>query len=98
MTKILGYNDGEINSLYIHSTTIVTVLSLIICLIIGDRTLAIVMFEVFKGYSGWFEYSLAPSVIFKVLGLGIVTYLAVVLLLSRKVKHIPLDEALKNVE
>lgn len=98
MTKILGYNNGEINSLYIHSTTIVTLLSLVIGLILGDRLLAIVMFEVFKGYSGWFEYTMPIEVVLKVLGLGVVTYLAVVLILSRKVKKIPLGEALKNTE
>lgn len=98
MTKILGYNNGEINSLYIHSTTIVTIISLLVGIVICDRTLDIVMFEVFKGYSGWFEYTLPIEVVFKTLGLGIGTYLVVVLVLSRKVKHIPLDEALKNVE
>lgn len=98
MTKILGYNNGEINSLYIHSTTIVTIISLLVGIVICDRTLDIVMFEVFKGYSGWFEYTLPIEVVFKTLGLGIGTYLVVVLMLSRKVKHIPLDEALKNVE
>ncbi|MBR6044953.1 MAG: ABC transporter permease [Ruminococcus sp.] len=98
MTKILGYNDGEINSLYIHSTTIVTVISLLVSLLICDRTLAVVMFQVFKSYSGWFEYVMTPGVAFKVLGLGLGTYLLVVFILSRKVKKIPLDEALKNVE
>ncbi|MBR1750323.1 MAG: ABC transporter permease [Ruminococcus sp.] len=98
MTKILGYNNGEINSLYIHSTTIVTIISLLVGIVICDITLDIVMFEVFKGYSGWFEYTLPIEVVFKTLGLGIGTYLVVVLMLSRKVKHIPLDEALKNVE
>ena len=98
MTKILGYNNSEINSLYIHSTTIVTIISLLIGIVVCDRTLAVVMFEVFKGYSGWFEYSLDLMVVLKTLGLGVVTYLIVVLILSRKVRHIPLDEALKNVE
>ena len=98
MTKILGYNNGEINSLYIHSTTIVTLISLLVGTVLVDRTLAVVMFEVFKGYSGWFEYKMALSVVLKTLGLGILTYLVVVLILSRKVKRIPLDEALKNVE
>ena len=98
MTKILGYNNGEINSLYIHTTSIVTVVSLVLSLVLGDRLLGWVMFEAFKSYSGWFEYKMALSVALKTLGLGIVTYMIVVLILSRKVKHIPLDEALKNVE
>lgn len=98
MTKILGYNRGEINGLYIHTTTIVTILSLVIGIILCDRTLAVVMFEVFKGYSGWFEYKLVPSVVFKTIGLGVATYLLVVLILRAKVSRIPLDEALKNVE
>ena len=98
MTKILGYNSGEINGLYIHTTTIVTILSLVIGIILCDRTLAVVMFEVFKGYSGWFEYKLVPSVVFKTIGLGVATYLLVVLILRAKVSRIPLDEALKNVE
>ena len=98
MTKILGYDTGEINSLYIHSTTIVTIISLLLGIVICDRTLDAVMFQVFKGYSGWFEYTMPIEVVFKTLGLGIGTYLIVVLILSRKVKRIPLDEALKNVE
>ncbi|MBR6338246.1 MAG: ABC transporter permease [Ruminococcus sp.] len=98
MTKILGYNNGEINSLYIHTTSFVTVISLVLSLILGDRLLAVVMFEAFKSYSGWFEYKMALSVALKTLSLGVATYLFVVLILSRKVKHIPLDEALKNVE
>lgn len=98
MTKILGYNNREINTLYIHTTTIVTVISLILGIIICDRILAIAMFEVFKGYAGWFEYVLTWGVVFKTLGLGLATYVIVVLLLGRKVKNIPLDEALKNVE
>ena len=98
MTKILGYNNSEINSLYIHTTSFVTVLSLILGLIIGDRVLAVVMLEAFKSYSGWFEYKLALPVAFETIGLGIVTYMFVALILNRKVKRIPLDEALKNVE
>lgn len=98
MTKILGYNNREIDTLYIHTTTIVTVISLILGIIICDRILAIAMFEVFKGYAGWFEYVLTWGVVFKTLGLGLATYVIVVLLLGRKVKNIPLDEALKNVE
>lgn len=98
MTKILGYNNSEINSLYIHTTSFVTVLSLILGLIIGDRVLAVVMFEAFKSYAGWFEYKLALPVAFETIGLGVITYMFVALILNRKVKHIPLDEALKNVE
>ncbi|WP_028509047.1 ABC transporter permease [Ruminococcus sp. NK3A76] len=98
MTKILGYNNSEINSLYIHTTSFVTVLSLIIGLIISDRLLAVLMFEAFKSYSGWFEYKLALSVVIETIGLGVITYALVALILSRKVKRIPLDEALKNVE
>ena len=98
MTKILGYNDGEINSLYIHTTTAVTILSLVIGLLLCSELLETVMYVAFKNYSGWFEYVMTPGVAFKTIGLGVLTYLIVVLVLSRKVKKIPLDEALKNVE
>ena len=98
MTKILGYNDREINRLYIHTTSLITVLSLIICLPIMNLILEKVFVYVFSEYPGWLEYSCPPITMVKVLGLGLISYFAVAFVLTKKTKSIPLDEALKNVE
>ena len=98
MTKILGYNNREINRLYIHTTSIITVLSLLICLPIMNLILEKVFVFVFSAYPGWLEYSCPPITMVKVLSLGIISYFVVAFVLTRKTKKIPLDEALKNVE
>ena len=98
MTKILGYNNKEINRLYIHTTSIITVLSLLICLPIMNLILEKVFVFVFSAYPGWLEYSCPPITMVKVLSLGIISYFAVAFVLTKKTKKIPLDEALKNVE
>lgn len=98
MTKILGYNNKEINRLYIHTTSIITVLSLLICLPVMNLILEKVFVFVFSAYPGWLEYSCPPITMVKVLSLGIISYFAVAFVLTKKTKKIPLDEALKNVE
>lgn len=98
MTKILGYTDGEINSLYIHTTTIVTILSLILTIPFVDYVLGIIFRIVFMDYSGYFAYDISPMVLIKTGLWGIVAYILVALILNRKVKKIPLAEALKTVE
>ena len=98
LAKILGYNKKEISGIYIHTTTIVTILSLIISLPILDKLLDIVWHAMMMDFTGWLPCYITPDVYAKVIIIGIVTYGIVAALLIRKTNKIPMEEALKNVE
>lgn len=98
MTKILGYNNREINSLYIHSTTIVTLLSILLTMPLCDIILKYVCIAVFSDYSGWLAYYMPPETFIKMVIMGVVSYAVVAFLLMKKVKSIPMNDVLKNVE
>ncbi|MGN1133416.1 MAG: FtsX-like permease family protein [Oscillospiraceae bacterium] len=98
MTKILGYNKKEINSLYIHTTTIVTIVSLIAVLPIISIFLNYVWHVMMMEFTGWIPCVIEWNVYLKVIIIGIVTYFFVALMLMRKTNKIPLEDALKNAE
>ena len=99
MTKILGYTNREIGGLYIVSTTIVVVL----CLLLSLPLEYWIMYLIFRvmmmtSISGWIPFVFSPMLYVKMFAMGIVTYAVVALLEYRKVRSVPMDEALKNVE
>lgn len=98
MTKILGYENREIASLYLLSTTMLLVLSDIISVGLG----AIVMKQAWKAimfsYSGYISFVIEPAGYIKMFLFVLIGYLFVMLLDFRRIKKIPMDEALKNVE
>lgn len=99
MTKILGYYNGEISRLYINATSMVVILCLVISIPIDNVFLTYIYRLMMKQrISGWLSYQLDPSVIIEMLILGIGTYAIVALLEYRKVRKVPMDMALKNVE
>lgn len=98
MTKILGYDNKEIASLYLLSTTILLVVIDIISVFLG----ALVMEQAWKAimfsYSGWFAFVIEPAGYFKMFTFVLIGYLVVMFFDFRRIKKIPMDEALKNVE
>ncbi len=98
MAKILGYSDKEINRLYIRTTTIVSVVSLVttigLCIVILKWVCEIVFAE----YAGYLEFYMEPVDLAKVLVAGLVTYAVISFFQIRKIKAIPMTDALKNVE
>lgn len=98
MTKILGYQKSEINRLYIHTTTIVTILSLIIVLPILGKLLQLIWHGVMLEYIGYIPLYIEWTVYAKVVIIGIITYAVVAVLLMKKTDKIPMTDALKNVE
>jgi putative ABC transport system permease protein len=98
MTKILGYQKSEINRLYIHTTTIVTILSLIIVLPILGKLLQLIWHGVMLEYIGYIPLYIEWTVYAKVVIIGIITYAVVAILLMKKTDKIPMTDALKNVE
>lgn len=98
MVKILGYEDGEIASLYLMATTWVVILSIGISLVCSTWVIETVYREIMKGFSGWLPCYIKPEIYGEMFVMGMVAYLVVALLQFRKIKKIPMDEALKNVE
>ena len=98
IAKILGYEKKEINRIYIHTTTLVTILSLIVVLplinVLLDKVWHIMMMQ----FTGWIPCVVQWTVYLKVVVIGIVTYAVVAALLMHKTNRIPLGDALKNVE
>ena len=99
MVKILGYTNWEISRLYILSTTIVVV----ICLLVSfpaERAVMEVLFRemMLSSISGWITMWVNPMIYVQMFGAGMVTYAVVALLEFCKIKKVPMDEALKNVE
>lgn len=98
MVKILGYNNGEIAMLYLMATTWVVVISILLSIIISKEIIEVIYFEMMKDYTGWLSLYIAPKVYVEMFVLGIVSYGLVAILQFRKIKKVPMDEALKNVE
>ncbi len=99
MTKILGYNNGEISRLYILSTTIMVVLFILISLPIeGALIRAVFVFCIKIMMNGWIEIYMDPMIYPEMFALGIVTYAVVAALEYRRIKKVPMTDALKNVE
>ncbi len=99
MAKILGYSDREIQGLYIQSTTIVTVFCLAISLPIEVYGLQIIWRLMMSSMmSGWLPFYMAPEVPVKMFLIGCASYAVVALYEFRKIKRVPMDMALKNVE
>ena len=99
MTKILGYTNGEISRLYILSTSIVIVLCLLISLPIETTIMEILFREMMlQSISGWIALWIDPMIYVQMFVIGLVTYAVVALLEYRKIRKVPMGEALKNAE
>lgn len=99
MAKILGYTNGEIGKLYIWSTTIVVVICLLLSLPIEKAIMGVVFREMMlSSVSGWIALWIDPKIYLKMFFIGIGTYAVVSLLEYRRIRRIPMDEALKNAE
>ena len=98
MAKILGYENREIASLYLLSTTMVVVVAYTISVILGSTVMKqawkIIMFK----YNGWFAFTIEPMGYVKMFFFVLLGYLIVIILDFRRIRKIPMEEALKNVE
>ena len=99
MTKILGYTDGEISRLYILSTSLVVVICLLLSLPIERQVMEVLFREMMlASISGWITMWVDPMIYVKMMVIGIASYAVVAVLEFRRIRHVPMDEALKNVE
>lgn len=98
MTKILGYENKEIASLYLLSTSIVVVIADLISVILGTLVMAAAWRMMLFSYSGWFAFRVTPIGYAKMFGFVLIGYLIVMVFDFQRIKKIPMDQALKNVE
>mgnify|MGYP000108400648 FL=1 len=98
MTKILGYTDGEIAKLYLLATTIVVIICAALSVLVGTLVMRSVWTVMLQSMSGWFTFIMGPLDYFKMFAFIFVGYLVVMLFDFRRIRKIPLDEALKRVE
>ena len=98
MVKILGYTSKEIQKMYVHATTIVILISTLLSFGITTWILSYAFKIVFEEYAGWLPFYVEGSVYIKMFIMTIISYLFVMMIQMRKIKKIPMDEALKNVE
>lgn len=96
--KILGYKNSEILSVYIVSTAVMTLLSILISVPISYLIIGIVFRMIFNSYLGWFPYYVSSATLIEMVIIGIVAYAILGYFQYRKIKHIPMGEALKNTE
>ena len=98
MSKILGFKNSEIGSIYLIPTAIVVILFSIISFFIGYY----IMLWIFKVFvmqmDGYFAFYMSyPSMILSIVYL-LIGYAFVSILDYIRIKRIPMDVALKNVE
>lgn len=99
MTKILGYRNGEISRLYLHSTTLMTILEIFLSLPLCTTGLVWIYEQmIVSEMTGWIPYYLPRKIYIQMIIMGIVTYAVVAVLEYQKIRKVPMDEALKNVE
>ena len=98
MVKILGYNNAEINRLYILSTSIVVMISILVSLPICNMLMKKLVVVALSDFSGWLPYYVEPEIFPKIIVLGILCYILVAVTQMWKIKKISKSDALKNVE
>lgn len=98
MTKILGYENKEIASLYLLSTTIVVVIEDAVSVVLGAFVMNLAWKAILFSHSGWFAFVIQPAGYVKMFAFVLIGYLFVMILDFMRIKKIPMDQALKNVE
>jgi len=92
-------DSGEIGRLYILSTTVVTLLCLLLSLPVETVIIRFLYYEVMLDMiAGWIPLVFSPLLLVRMFVMGVAVYAVVAAFEFRKVKKVPMEEALKNVE
>lgn len=98
MVKILGYDNNEIAGLYLISTSIIVVISDILSVILGSAVMSYVWRVMLQTYSGWFAFKVTPAGYVKMFLFVLIGYLIVTIFDFKRIKNVPMEQALKNIE
>lgn len=98
MLKILGYTNREAGRLYNRATGIVVLISLILSGVLGLRLIRVIYYVMMQSFTGWLTFYAAPWGVPVLVGTGIACYGLVNLILMRRIRRIPMTDALKDAE
>ena len=98
MVKILGYTNREICRLYLMSTSVVVAAFLLISLPIETMLMKVIIKIVMQSMTGWISFYMDPKIYVEMFVLGICSYAVVAMVEYRRIRKVPMDTALKNVE
>ena len=99
MVKILGYDTKEISKLYLSSTTVMVVVVTLLDILLSYLSIKVIYRAMLIDMlSGWMPIYMAPWIFPLMFVLSFTCYLVISLLQMKRIKKIPMDEALKNVE
>lgn len=98
IVKILGYQNSEITKLYVISSAIVVILSSIISLPICAKIFDVIFASVMSSFSGWVSLYIAPYIYVEIIVICLAAYGVIGALQFRKIKRIPMEQALKDAE
>ena len=96
--KILGYKNGEISSLYNFSTGIVVLIAMFISLPIISWLIRYLYYAMMLEYNGWMSFFIDPVIYPQIIAIGCGCFLAAYLLEMGRVRKIPMNEAIKDME
>ena len=97
MAKILGYTNGEISRLYIMSTSIVVVLFILISLPLELEIMRILFREMMlTSITGWITFYIDPKIFVEMFVSGVAAYAVVAAIEYRRIRKVPMDEALEK--
>lgn len=98
MVKVLGYQNGEIGKLYVITNIWVMLFSTGISMIFNTWLFHSILRIFMKGFGGWFNLVISKELYLKMSLMIIITYLFIVFMQLIKIKKIPIQHVLKNVE
>ena len=98
IVKILGYKGNEIMRLYVAATAIVVFISLVISVPLSDFIIGFLWRAIMGTYPGWLAYKAPSYVLVEMFVIGVAAYSIIGALQYKKIRKIPMGEALKNVE
>ena len=80
------------------ATTIAVLLIDAVTVFLGEKVIVYVWAVMMTSYSGWFTFMVEPAGYFKMFAFVLIGYLIVMCFDFNRIRKIPMDEALKNVE
>ncbi len=98
MVKVLGYSNREINGLYVLLTAVVVMISSVVTSLLSIKVVSLLWTVILNRMDGWFEFYLGTYDLVRVILMVMITYIIVSVFDMRRIRRIPLTEALKNVE
>lgn len=96
--KVFGYEDREINRIYLNSITYTVLASLIVTLPLDVFCMSQIIKLIFIKMDGYFEFYIKPYQYGEIVLIGMATYFAVNALHRKRIRKIKMADALKMRE